>query len=343
MRLHHSIAAFSLAVTISLTASADVITDWNIVAIDAARVFANPNPATRAIAIGHLAAYDAVNAIDQSGDKYLAGALAVTLPASVDAAAIQAFHDALVFAIPAKKADLDKAAKKALDELPDGGAKTNGVAVGAAAAAAVVAARTNDGAETPVAYAGEDALGKWRPTPAGNLAANTPEWATLKPFALTSGDQFDPGPPPALTSARYAADLAETKLLGAKTGSTRTADQTNIANFWAQQTQLPLFLIARTFSKSHELTLDQNARFFGQLALAIVDARIAVWNAKYEYGLWRPVTSINSPLDDGNADTMPDPGRLGASARNPEPSRIRQRSQRDGSRRRSCARALVRR
>ncbi len=307
MRLHHSFAAFALVATLSASASADVITDWNVIAIDAARVFANPNPSTRAIAIGHLAAYDAVNAIDKFGAKYLPGDLAVTLPASTDAAAIQAFHDALVFAIPAKTADLDKAAEKALQKLADGPAKTNGIAVGKAAAAALVTARTNDGAETPVAYPGEAVLGKWRPTPAGNLAANTPEWATLKPFALTAANQFDPGPPPALTSARYATDLLETQAYGPKTGSVRTADQTDIANFWAQQTQLPIFQLARTFSKARKLSVDENAQFFGQLSLALADARIAVWNAKYQYGLWRPVTSINSPLDDGNPNTTPDP------------------------------------
>jgi MYXO-CTERM domain-containing protein len=137
-------------------------------------------------------------------------------------------------------------------------------------------------------------------------AANTPEWATLKTFGLTAQDQFDPGAPPALNSGAYATAVLETKLYGAKTGSVRTADETNIANFWAQQTHLPFFLLARTFSKSNELSVDENARFFGQLALALADARIATWNAKYKYGFWRPVTSINSPLDDGNPDTTPD-------------------------------------
>ena len=307
MRLHYSFAAFSLVASLSLNASADVITDWNIVAIDAARTFANPNPATRAVAIGHLAAYDAVNAITHSGEQYLPGSIAVTAPASLDAAAIQAFHDALVFAIPAKKDDLDKAAEKALKKLTDGAAKSNGIAAGAAAAAALIAARTNDGAETPQAYPGEDALGKWRPTPTGLLAANTPEWATLKPFALAAANQFDPGPPPALSSGRYATDLLETKVYGAGTGSVRTAEQTNIAKFWAQQTHLPFYLLARSFSQARSLSVDENARFFGQLSLAIADSRIAVWNAKYEYAFWRPVTSINSQLDDGNADTTPDP------------------------------------
>jgi hypothetical protein len=307
MRLHYSFAAFNLVASLSHSASADVITDWNIVAIDAARVLANPNPATRAVAIGHLAAYDAVNAITKSGEPYVPGAIAVTQPASLDAAAIQAFHDALVFAVPAKKTDLDKAAEKALAKLPDGADKTNGIAVGAAAAAALITARTDDGAADVEAYAGEEALGKWRPTPPTNAAANTPQWATLKPFALVALDQFDPGAPPALTSADYAADLLETQTLGAATGSTRTADQTNIAKFWAQQTHLPFYLLARTFAKAKELSVDENARFFGQLSLALADSRVATWHAKYKYGLWRPVTSINSPVDDGNAATTPDP------------------------------------
>lgn len=307
MRLHSSIAAFSLAVVFSANAHADVITDWNIIAIDTARATGNPNPATRVVAIAQLAAYDAVNAIDQTGEKYLPGTIAVTAPASVDAAAIQAFHDALVFAVPAKQADLDKAAEKALEKLPDGPSKTNGIAVGKAAAAALVAARTADGSETPGVYPGEETLGKWRPTPTLLQAANTPEWATLKTFGLTAQDQFDPGAPPELSSGAYATALLETKLYGAKTGSLRTAEETNIASFWAQQTHLPFFQLARTFSKSHELSVDKNARFFGQLALALADARIATWNAKYKYGFWRPVTAINSQLDDGNPDTSPDP------------------------------------
>jgi MYXO-CTERM domain-containing protein len=212
-----------------------------------------------------------------------------------------------VFAVPSKQADIDKAAEKALGKLEDGAAKTNGIAVGTAAAAALVTARTNDGSETPGIYSGEESLGKWRPTPTLLQAANTPEWATLKTFGLTAQDQFDPGAPPELSSGAYASAVLETKLYGAKTGSLRTSDETNIASFWAQQTHLPFFQLARTFSKSHELSVDENARLFGQLALALADARIATWNAKYKYGFWRPVTSINSQLDDGNPDTSPDP------------------------------------
>ncbi len=302
-----TLPAFALVAAFPAAASADVITEWNVIAIDAARSFANPNPATRAVAIGHLAAYDAVNAINHSGEPYLPGPLAVTAPASVEAAAITAFHDALVFAVPAKQAELDAAEQTALGKIADGPAKTNGVAVGAAAAAALVTNRAGDGAEAVVAYPGEDALGKWRPTPTGNLAANTPQWATLKPFALSAADQFDPGPPPALTSGTYTTALLETKIYGALTGSVRTDEQTNIAKFWAQQTHLPFYLIARFFAAARDLSVDDNARFFAQLSLALADSRVAVWNAKYEYGFWRPITSINSALDDGNPDTHPDP------------------------------------
>lgn len=302
-----TLTAFALVAAFPAAASADVITEWNVIAIDAARSFANPNPATRAVAIGHLAAYDAVNAINHSGEPYLPGPIAVTAPASVEAAVITAFHDALVFAVPAKQAELDAARQSALAKIADGPAKANGVAVGAAAAVGLVTARTGDGADAVVEYPGEDALGKWRPTPTGNLAANTPQWATLKPFALSSANQFDPGPPPALTSGTYTTALLETKIYGALTGSVRTDEQTNIAKFWAQQTHLPFYLIARFFAAARDLSVDDNARFFAQLSLALADSRVAVWNAKYEYGFWRPITSINSPLDDQNPETSPDP------------------------------------
>src|SRR6187431_2685058 len=112
-----TLATFTLAIALPYSASADVITQWNVIAIDAARTLGNPNPATRAVAIGHLAAYDAVNAINHSGEPYLPSAITVTEPASVEAAAIQAFHDALVFAVPAKTADLDAVAATELAKL----------------------------------------------------------------------------------------------------------------------------------------------------------------------------------------------------------------------------------
>lgn len=315
MRLFQALAAFALAATLSASASADVVTDWNSTAIAAARSFANPNPATYAIVVAHLAAYDAVNAIHPTGEKYLldAAALGAKGTESVDAAAAQAFHDVLVQLIVAKKADIDAALVTSLATVANGDAKTLGVAVGAAAAAAILEARKADvinPSPAPDPFVGEDALGTWRPTPREVVAnpplpGNTPWWVDLEPFAIASNDVYDPGPPPALGSARYAADYLEVKQYGASTGSVRTVDQTNIARFWAQQTHVPYNAIARTLSLREKLSTEDNARLFALLNLALADSRIAVWQAKYKYGAWRPITAINFQGDDGNSDTSP--------------------------------------
>src|SRR5205085_4734090 len=115
-----------------------------------------------------------------------------------------------------------------------------------------------------------------------------PWWADLAPFALASSDIYDPGAPPALSSPRYAIDYLEVKQYGAKTSSVRSADQTAISKFWAQQTHVPFNAIARSLSLRHKLTIDQNARLFALLNLAIADSRIAIWKAKYKYQCWRP-------------------------------------------------------
>jgi MYXO-CTERM domain-containing protein len=292
--------------TLGLSAHADVVTEWNGTAVDLARntYATSPNPATRAIAIAHLAAYDAVVAISGTHAPYHAE-LTPDLPASEEAAAAQAFHDALVALFPADESDLDDLLEEHLDAIADGDAKDNGIALGAAAAADILALRAADGSATPVVYDGSTDIGKWRPTPTGLLAALTPEWADVTPFALSAVDQFRPDAPPEVTSAAYAVAFTEVKFYGKKTGSLRTTEQTNIATFWAQQTQIPFNAIARTLSKNNDLGVDDEVRLFALLNLAIADSRIAVWDAKYEYGFWRPITAIQE-ADDGNADTATD-------------------------------------
>jgi hypothetical protein len=317
MRRFQTIAAFSLAASLSISASADVITDWNGTAVEAARSFANPNPASYALVLAHLAAYDAVNAIHATGAPYLSDAadLLATPDASAEAAAAQAFHDVLVVQIKAQKTAIDAALVTSLAGVPEGASKTKGIAIGAAAAAALLEARSDDVTTpdpAPEPFLGEDALGKWRPTPRevtanASLPGNTPWWADLAPFALASSDIYDPGAPPALSSPRYAIDYLEVKQYGAKTGSVRSADQTAISKFWAQQTHVPFNAIARSLSLRHKLTIDQNARLFALLNLAIADSRIAIWKAKYKYQCWRPITAINFQDDDGNSDTVPFP------------------------------------
>lgn len=319
MRRFHALAVFSTAVTLSLSASADVITDWNGTAVELARSYANPNPASYAIALAHLAAYDAVNAIHPTGAAYLSDAadLSADPSASVDAAAAQAFHDVLVakFSGQVQKDAIDEALATSLAAIADGRAKTDGIGVGAAAARALLEKRADDVTNpnpAPAPFVGEDALGKWRPTPRdvltnAPLAGNTPWWAELQPFALTAADVYDPGAPPAPSSNRYATDYLEVKQYGAKTGSARSTEQTNVARFWAQQTHVPFNAVARSLALRQKLSVEASARLFALLNLAIADSRIAIWNAKYRYVAWRPITAINYQGDDGNADTVPAP------------------------------------
>ncbi|HVJ17651.1 MAG TPA: vanadium-dependent haloperoxidase, partial [Polyangiaceae bacterium] len=210
--------------------------------------------------------------------------------------------------------------------IADGAAKDQGIAAGQAAAADILALRTGDGSDVPGSYSGSTDIGLWRPTPTALAAASTPEWATLPPFALTTPEQFRPGAPPALGSAAYAVSYTEVKLLGKKTGSARTTEQTRIANFWAVQTHIPFNAIARSLAKKNALAIDESARLFALLNLALADSRIAAWDAKYFYGSWRPITAIQNidpepdgaggaagapsgpgEYNDGNADTVADP------------------------------------
>lgn len=317
MRRFTILATFSAAATLSLSASADVITDWNGTAIEAARSFANPNPASYAVLVAHLAAYDAINAIRPTGHEFLSDAdsLHAQGSESLDAAAAQAFHDVLVKLIVARASDIDAALVRTLAAIPDGADKVEGAALGAAAAAAILDARKADvlaPEPAPAPFLGEESVGKWRPTPREAVAnaplpGNTPWWVDVAPFALATSDAFDPGAPPGLASERYASDYDEVKILGSKTGSTRTADQTASAKFWAQQTHVPFNAIARSLALRQKLSITENARLFAQLNLALADSRIAGWQAKYKYLAWRPITAINFQGDDGNAATVPFP------------------------------------
>src|SRR5262249_43932273 len=139
-----------------------------------------------------------------------------------------------------------------------------------------------------------------------------PQWPGVTPFALASGDQFRPGPPPALTSDDYTAAFREVESLGSISSTTRTAEQTEIAKFWAgvgvSNAGVAIWSqIAQTVATAHDLTLAENARLFAQLNVANADAFIAIYDAKYTYNYWRPVTAIRAADTDGNPDTVPDP------------------------------------
>jgi len=315
MRLTLTLSTLALLSAVPLSARADVVTDWNKNAVDEIRKLGlGPNPATRTLAIAHIAAYEAVNAITKTHEPYHAK-LTPVLPVSQPAAAVSALYWALVLQFPNEKPALDLLFEQSLSEIPDGDDKQHGLDLGKAAAVDIYTLRLGDGSTATGTYPGSTEPGKWRPTPradtsAAPLAASEPWWRKVKPFALTSADQLRPPAPPAINSAEFATAYLETKSLGKIDSTTRTPEQTQIANFWKQPTHVPFNAIARSVSKTKELSLAENARLFALLNITLADTRIAVWDAKYEYGYWRPITAINTDADYGNPAATPEPGWL---------------------------------
>jgi PAP2 superfamily len=288
---------------------ADSVLDWNQIALEAtAAAPFDPPRESRAMAMVHAAVFDAVNAIEEEFQPY-AVAVEVEGPASAEAAAIAAAHGVLVGLYPDQRSTLDDARVRSLAGIPDGPAKAKGIRAGKAAASHILALRADDGAAT--AGTGGDVPparpGVWTPTPPALLAALDPGWGAVRPFVLHNGSQFRPRPPPALRSRLYARDFAEIVTIGSATSKTRTSAQTELARFWiatAAQNWNPL---ARRLSRARRMTLSHNARAFALLNLALADAAIAAWDAKFRYWQWRPVTAIRRAAEDGNPATAPDP------------------------------------
>ncbi len=181
-------------------ARADVITDWNVIALNTLRATnAGANPAARALAIVHLAVSDAVASINERHDTYYP-AQPANDGASPEAAAAAAAAGTLTALFPSQATTIADALTATLATIPDGSSKVDGIAVGEGAATTVLTARANDGSGASASYPGGDAPGQWRPTPPANAAAAQPFWADVTPFVLTRKDQFRPGPPPALKS-----------------------------------------------------------------------------------------------------------------------------------------------
>ena len=293
--------------------SGQPVIDWNqallsIVNTPGAQP-ANIQP-TRSFAILHAAIYDAVNAIDRTHEPYL---IFVHAPrsASATAAADAAAHTALVGLYPAQKAGLDTMEAAELAKVPDGPAKDKGVHLGEQVAADLLAIRAGDGSSlTPPPFVAGVNPGDYRPTPPNFPAPVFTTWGQVTPFVLDSGDQFRPEPPPALTSDAYTTAFNEVKSLGSATSTTRTADQTQIGQFWAPPIQNFWNQIADTVAAAHHSDLPTTARLFAALNLSFADSAIAFYDAKYTYRLWRPVTAIRLAGSDGNPETVADPNWL---------------------------------
>lgn len=314
MRFRHAILPLGVLLLGSELAAADVVTDWNSTAVEVGRrQNLGSNRASRLIAIAQLAAYDAVVSVTRTHEPFLAY-LPVSRPVSLEAAVAQAAHDALLSLQPNDAVYIGDRLTQSLDPIPDGPAKANGIDLGHRAALAIVFERLNDGSAVPLPYSPGltwtaatasaaskwSGLGKWVPTPPSNAAALDPEWRHVTPFGLESANQFRAAAPPALSKEAYADAFNEVKTLGGKTSADRTAEQTQIADFWKQATEIPFNAIARTVAVREGLTLEQNARLFALLNIAIADSRIAIWDTKYAYSSWRPVTAIRFPFHDDN-------------------------------------------
>lgn len=290
----------------------DMVTEWNSLAIAAIKAdMQTATRASRSLAMVHAAMYDAVNAIEKTHQAYYVAAEAID-GSSSEAAAAASAHEVLVSLYPSQRHSLDLALERLLADLPDGAGKTNGVALGEYVGGQIVAWRASDHSADMVPYTPGTGPGVWRPTPPSFAPAMTPQWAIVTPFAMTDCAQFRTKAPPPLTSAEYATYLNEVKSLGAKNSTTRTPEQTIIANFWMDMPGTATTvgrwnLIAQSVADQKSNTFSENARLFALLNIAMADAGITAWNYKFYYNFWRPITAIREADTDGNPDTAKDP------------------------------------
>jgi len=338
------------------SAEAASVHHWNHVAIDASgldhtpvapgenRVFGEqlgPGRASRAMAIVHIAIFEVVNAIAGRYQSYV-GLPPASAGADMRAAIAQASHDTLNALYPSQTPHCDQVLADDLAGIKDGKAKDDGIALGASAAAAILALRVDDGSERPEPEVGIDFItsdepGKWRQDPISKhpLALGA-YWGDVKPFVIESSSQFRVPPPPPIDSAEYAAAYDEVKSLGGDgvtTPTVRNAEETMIGTFWAYDGTPSLCAPPRLYNQIAAQIADQMgsdvvdlARLLALVNVAMADAGISIWESKYFYQYWRPVTGIRESdpgtgptgLGDGNPATVGDPTftPLGAPASN---------------------------
>ena len=279
-------------------ASANVVTDWDEMAVTFIQPRMVPPVAYRAMAIMHIAMFDAVNTIEPVYRPYQAH-LPAPPDTSKDAAAAAAAGAVLTKLLPDAAPDIQAALTSYLAAIPESDAKSNGIKLGDAVAAKILEARANDEASAPDAYRPVTTAGVYIPTPL-TVAS---QWPTLKPFAMTSPSQFRPKPPIALESEQWAKDYNEIKELGEKNSSKRSARQTEDARFWLMTGPRSTHPLERQIIIQKEMSVIESARFMAVIAAAEADAMIAVMDAKYKYAFWRPITAIRNGDIDGNAAT----------------------------------------
>lgn len=329
------------------------VREWNQIAVDTSgldhtplspgedRVFGHqlgPVKAGRAMAIVHIAMYDALVAIAGGYESYTDVERA-PIGTSPDAAVAQAAHDTLVALFPSHKARLDGELEKSLSKVPAGASRDNGVSIGGTCASKIMYMRSGDGSDVAEGYEFSDQPGKWRVDPLNpNQQPLGNAWHNVAPFVIHSCAQFRVPPPPSLDSQEYADAYHEVVRIGGDgvtTPTDRTEDQTQIGIFWAYDGTPSLCAPPRLYNQLAMKVADtedpnlgalETARLLALVNVSMADAGLAVWDSKYFYDFWRPVTGIREAdpgtgptgLGDGNPDTtcIPTFVPLGAPASN---------------------------
>jgi len=291
-----------LAVPVT-TAAANVVTDWDEKAVGIVQTGTLPPPPTgfRTMAILHLAMFDAVNSIEPRYKPYKVR-LSATPDTSKEAAAAAAAGAVLIKLFPDAAADVQSTLTTYLTTLPDSEAKSKGVKLGQEVAARILEAREKDGASAADAYRPKTRPGVYIPTP---ITVGS-QFPNMTPFALASPSQFRAKPPPSLKSTEWARDYNEIKDIGAKNSTKRTARQTEDARFWLLGGPRAYDPLPRQIVIAKNMDLLDSARFMALFSVATADALIAVFDAKYKYEFWRPITAIRNGDIDGNPATERD-------------------------------------
>ena len=285
-----------------------VISGWNEFAVStlAGDTTTQPVEDILYMAFVQAAVYNAVVGAEGRYEPYRFHASAPR-GASAQAAAVAAAHQVLVTYVPSAQAALVDRYAASLAQIPDGTAKTQGIAFGTRAADSLIRLRADDGRNAPIVFAQPPTPGVWRPTPPLFLPMSAPWLGFVTPLLVHSATQFAPPPPPALTSARYTRDFAEVKALGLANSTARTPAQTSTAQFFSGNPLVQYNAALRDQVSVRHLDIVDAARMFAAIDMSVADAIISVWHAKYIYGLWRPITAINPADTDGNPGTVADP------------------------------------
>jgi hypothetical protein len=286
-----------------------VISEWNAIAVTTLAGDMTKQPVEDILYVGFVqaAVYNAVVGVEGRYAPYRFHAHAPR-GSSAQAAAVAAAHQVLVTYVPSAQAALDTDYAASLAQIPDGKAKTQGIAFGTRAADSLIRLRAHDGRNAPILFTQPPAPGVWRSTPPAFLPMSAPWLGFVTPLLVHSATQFGPAqPPPALTSKRYTRDFAEVKALGSADSTARTAAQTNTALFFSGNALVQFNAALRDQVNVRHLDIVDAARMFAAIDMSVADAELSVWHAKYVYGFWRPITAINLADTDGNPATVADP------------------------------------